>query len=257
MLSKTLMKKTIRDNVKLWAVMTGVLMVFMAICLGVMYSVSNGAFGPDAPTDGGIMTGGILNQYYSMFAVLLPMIYIFMTANKLLAAQVDKGSLSYVMANPIKRNQVSITQAVYLIGSIVAMFILITATGLVMIAATGLNVEIDSFLLLNLGAMLLTLTISGISYLASCVFNLSSKSLAFGAGIPVAFFLFSVLANFASFGVEALEYFKYFTINTLYNISDVIAHSTNMIWEFAILFVIMAICYAGGVLYFKKKDLPL
>jgi ABC-2 type transport system permease protein len=259
MFSKSLMKKTVKENFTLWAVMTGVLIAFLLISLGVMVSVSNGSFGGgNAPASGGdIMTGGIINQYYSMFAILIPMIYIFLTANKLIAAKVDKGSLSYVMANPIKRNQVSVTQAIYLISSIVAMFTLITVAGLILITATGLNIATGSFILLNVGAMLLLIAISGISYLASCIFNLSGRSLAVGAGIPIAFFLFSTLSSFSSFGVEALKYFKYFTINTLYNISDVLAHNTNMTWEFIVLFGIMAVCYAGGVLYFKKKDLPL
>ena len=269
MLSKSLMKKTVKDNFKLWAVMTGVLIGFLLICFGVMNAVTNGGFGPggaDGPgggmggmggSGGGLMTGGILTQFYSMFAPILSMIYVFMTANKLIAAQVDKGSLSYVMANPIKRNQVSITQAVYLIGSVVAMFTMITATGLIMTSAIGFEIEIGSFILLNLGAMLLLLATSGISFLASCVFNLSSKSLAIGAGVPIAFFLFSTISGLGEMGIEALKYLKYLTINTLFNMSDILSNSTNMIWQFAILFGIMALCYAGGVLVFKKKDLPL
>lgn len=252
MLSKSLMKKTIKDNWKFWATITAVLILFLTM----FFAMAN-SFGDrigDGP--GSVGVSGIITQYYSMFAIMLPMIYIVITGNKLIAAQVDKGSFGYVMANPVKRNQVSGTQAVFLIGSVVSMFALITLTGIILIAALGLEIAIGSFLLLNLGAVLLLLAISGISYLASCIFNRSSSSLAIGAGIPIAFFLFSMFSQFEG-QMDFMKVFKYLTINSLFNISNIMDGSANIIWQFLILAGITAACYVGGVLQFKKKDLPL
>lgn len=256
MISKNLLKKTTKDNYKFWLGITAGLALMLVLLMLAANSFSNGRGGGGAGESEGGVGGHILQQYYTMFAMLLPMIYIVMTGNKLIAAQVDKGSMACVMSKPIKRNEVSITQAAYLIGSIVAMFTFITITGLIMIAATGVDIEIGSFLLLNLGIICFHIAISGISFLASCIFNLSGKSLLLGAGLPVMFFIFNMLAGFSGLA-EIMELFKYLTINSFYNFSDIMAGSLNMIWQFLLLFGIGAGCYVGGVLYFKKKDLPL
>lgn len=256
MLSKALLKKTIKDNYKLWAVITGVLMLFMVIM-----TIAIGNFGNRMADEMGGATGSdlgnnMLAQYYSTFAILLLAIYVILTANKLIAAQVDKGSFSYVMANPVKRNQVSVTQMLYLIGSVILTFALLLVTGLIMTSATGIEITTGVFLLTNLGALLLVLAFAGISFLASCVFNRSGYSLAVGGGIPIAFFLFNMLAGFESLA-EFMKMFKYLSLNTLFNTENIIAYSTNMIWQFIILFVVAAGCFIGGAMYFKKKDLPL
>lgn len=256
MFSKSLFKKTVKDNWKFWLGITLGLAVMMVILLAVANNYINNP--PDRPDfdPSEFAMDNIFDQYYTMFAMMIPMIYIVMTGNKLIAAQIDKGSLAYLMSKPVKRNQVSLTQAIFFIGSIVAMFAVITVVGLAMIGILGIKVEIGSFLLLNLGIILFHLAISGISYLASCIFNFSSKSLLIGAGIPVMFFVFNMLAGFSEMA-SIMENFKYLTINSLYNVTDIMTYSTNMIWQFGILLAIAAVCYTTGVLYFKKKDLPL
>ena len=56
---------------------------------------------------------------------------------------------------------------------------------------------------------------------------------------------------------KLLSYCKYLTINSLYNPTDILAGSSNVIWQLGILGVIaLGLFIAGGVI-FKKKDLPL
>lgn len=128
------------------------------------------------------------------------------------------------------------------IFSIILMFAMITVTGVIVIEATGLDFEIGAFLILNLGITCLHLAISGIAYLASCIFNSSSRSMQFGAGLPVFFFVCNMLAIFSNYA-EIMEYFKYFTIFSFYNYSNIMAYSQNMIWQFPVLFGIAAVCY--------------
>lgn len=257
MLSKGLLKKTIKDNYKLWAILTAVLMLFM-IMMSVM-ATGNFRGGRDGEAGGGMnvmAADSIIGQYYSMFVIMLLAFYVVLTANKLIAAQVDKGSFSYVMANPVKRNQVSLTQMLYLIGSVALTFVILIITGLIMIAATGIGISIGTFLLLNLGAFLLVAAFAGIAFLASCVFNRSGHSLAVGGGITIAFFLFSMLAGFENFA-EFMKLFKYISLNTLFDTAKIIALDIGIIWRFLILAGVAAGCLAGGTVYFKKKDLPL
>lgn len=253
-ISWSLMKKTIKDNWKLWTLITAVLCFFIVMFISISVIAANR--GGEMGGGMGNASGQILEQFYTMFGVLLALIFVGITANKLIAAQVDKGSLSYVMVNPIKRNQVSITQGLFLATSVIAMFAMVTVAGLAAIGISGSEIAMDHFLLLNLGAILLMLATSGISFLASCIFNRSGASIALGIGIPVMFFLFTFLGQLESLS-DIMVVFKYLTINSLFNMESIAANSLDMIWQFLILFAIFAATYIGGIAYFKKKDLPL
>ncbi|MDR1565459.1 MAG: ABC transporter permease subunit [Oscillospiraceae bacterium] len=116
----------------------------------------------------------------------------------------------------------------------------------------GVDFSVKDYLLLNLGAFLLMFAIAGISFLFSCVFNLSKNSLMLGAGIPVAFFIFQIMSQVGS----SLENFKYLSLNTLFDPGTITGNGT--FWpQFAILAVLGVVLYTLGITVFKKKDLPL
>ncbi len=116
----------------------------------------------------------------------------------------------------------------------------------------GIDFEIKDYVMLNLGLYLLMFATSGVSFLFSCIFNLTKNYMAFGAGIPLAFFLFHMMANVSS----SLEVAKYFTINTLYN-TETILTGEGYTLEFIALFLIGIVLYGLGIKIFKEKDLPL
>ncbi len=116
----------------------------------------------------------------------------------------------------------------------------------------GIDFEIKDYLLLNFGLFLLMFATSGVSFLFSCIFNLSKNYMAFGAGIPLAFFLFDMMANVSS----SLEAAKYFSLNTLFN-TDNILSGDGYIIQFVILFIIGVLLYGASMKIFKEKDLPL
>ncbi|GHV04719.1 hypothetical protein FACS1894217_00450 [Clostridia bacterium] len=415
MFSGTIFKQTLRSNWKLWAVFTAIMAAMSALVIavydpkmiqGMMDMVKDMPGIADMMgdrMDGMTSLLGMLGQsFYGMQGVILAMIFVIMTANTLVASQVDRGSMAYLLSTPIKRTKVVRTQALYIISSVFCMFLVITAVGLatVQIAHHGLwgtdytkdvkaaadvldrdqedisgdltlilnneeafkagakargieedvytmylqlklskgeqtpaqpempadqlkemqskimagisaaaeeldieaadlatdmgkikesdkamtaavnasglpeamfvtvinqqlandeinldnGVEFDAgdYLLLNLGAFLLMFAIAGISFLFSCVFNLSKNSLMLGAGIPVAFFIFQIMSQVGS----SLENFKYLSLNTLFEPGTITGHGT--FWpQFTVLAVLGVVLYALGITVFKKKDLPL
>jgi len=112
--------------------------------------------------------------------------------------------------------------------------------------------DIGDYIWLNVGMFLLMFATAAISFFFSCLFNLSKHAIALGAGIPIAFYIFQTMAMVG----EDLEFFRYFTINTLYNPVDIAAGNPFVI-QFAILGVIGIVLYGLSVVVFKKKDLPL
>ncbi|MCL1964968.1 MAG: hypothetical protein FWF69_07905 [Firmicutes bacterium] len=463
MFSKTIFKQTLTQNWKLWAAFTGLTAIMSAVIIAVydpkmiqrMMDMVKDMPGiadmmGDRLNETTSLLGMLGESFYSMQGILLPLIFVIMTANTLVASQVDRGSMAYILSTPIQRTKVIRTQALYLITSILCMFLAVTLVGLgtvqiahnglwgqaytadvkaasdtlgvdkeaaandltlilnspdaikagarareidedvytaylnlklsekaygaaaevlgldihtvsadptlikndeaalkaaagvmglepmmygamlnqaiaqkdmateqakamqeklmagitaaaaqlnmepgdlatsmgkikgdskamhAMISASGLpegmvagilnqqlagdeisldngiNFKLGNYLLLNLGAFLLIFAIASISFLFSCVFNLTKNSLALGAGIPIACLIFQIMAKASG----SLDNFKYLSLNTLFDPRAITSGGT--FWpQFTALALLGAALYALGVTVFKEKDLPL
>lgn len=185
MFSKTIFKQTCKANFKLWLIITLITSVFCVILVAVFEpeTISNlTEMIKGTPLENILeeqtFLGMLAQTFYSIHGVILPIIFIIITANSLIASQVDRGSMAYLLSTPIKRSAVVGTQAVYLITSILVMLIIFTIVGLfsIHLFQGDIDVSITDFLLLNLGLFLLMFAISSISFLFSCIFNLSKNS---------------------------------------------------------------------------------
>ncbi|MDR3344388.1 MAG: hypothetical protein LBT21_02155 [Oscillospiraceae bacterium] len=462
MFSKPILKQTLKANYKLWLIFTGILCVMSVMTISVfdpkmmstmMEMLKDTPMAEMAGDKLDSMTTllGMLSQnFYGMLAVILPMIFIIIAANSLIAAQVDRGSMAYLLSTPTKRGAVVRTQAAFLISSVFCMFLVVTVVGLscvqlvhkglwgekftpdavavsrildldeaeigdnlslilkneealqagadarqidpdvylvylnqkmtikaydaaaaalgkdaeeitknpalllqspealaaaakvmgvpaeaygaqltaaieqqgamaaqsmelqnkmaagISAAAEVLDVEasdlvnsmgkikaskealtaaatasglpeenilgminsqlaadelayddgivfsVRDYLMLNLGAFLLMFAISGISFMFSCIFNLSKNSLALGAGLPIAFFVFQIMAQIS----DSLEGFKYLSLITLFDAGAVVSGGSFGV-QFAVLGAVGVVLYAIGMNAFCKKDLPL
>ncbi len=203
--------------------------------------------------------------FYKLAGLLLPIIYMIMASNNLISGQVDSGSMAYVLSTSTKRSTVVFTQAVYLIGSLLAMFSLTTVTGCVCLALISEEVELTygKLVLLNVGAFLVLLALSGLCFLTSCIFDRSKRSMAIGGGLSIFALVAAMLGLFGSpvipsvVRLDALNYFNYTTIISLFDVISIIDGTTAFIWKFAVLGVLGIIGYIVGSLRFIKKDLPL
>ena len=205
--------------------------------------------------------------FYKLAGLLLPIIYMIMASNNLIAGQVDSGSMAYVLSTSTKRNTVVFTQAVYLIGSLLAMFSLTTATGCVCLAIVAARTAVEltyaKLLLLNLGAFLVLLALSGLCFFTSCVFDRSKRSMAIGGGLSIFALVAAMLGLFGSpvipsvVRLSALNNFNYATVISLFDVVSIMEGTTVYLWKFAILAVAGIIGYLAGSKVFVKKDLPL
>lgn len=73
---------------------------------------------------------GSLESYYKMIAVLLGMVYVIITSTNLVADEVDSGSMAYTLSTPVKRSSVVITKMIYMIGSVILMFVIQAGVGI-------------------------------------------------------------------------------------------------------------------------------
>ncbi len=203
--------------------------------------------------------------FYKLAGLLLPIIYMIMASNNLISGQVDSGSMAYVLSTSTKRITVVFTQAVYLIGSLFAMFSLTTITGCVCLSMVTEDVELTygKLILLNVGAFLVLLALSGLCFFTSCVFDRSKRSMAIGGGLSIFALVAAMLGLFGSpvipsvVRLESLNYFNYTTIISLFDVVSIIDGTGTFIWKYIILGVCGILGYILGSLRFTKKDLPL
>ena len=203
--------------------------------------------------------------FYKLAGLLLPIIYMIMASNNLISGQVDSGSMAYVLSTSIKRKTVAFTQAVYLVGSLLAMFLLTTATGCVCLAIVGTDIGLTygKLLLLNLGAFLVLFALSGLNFFTSCYFDRSKRSMAIGGGLSIFALVAAMLGLFGSpvipkvVRLDSLNYFNYTTIISMFDIVSIMDGTTVFSWKFAILAALGLIGLIAGSLKFTKKDLPL
>lgn len=204
--------------------------------------------------------------FYKMAGLLLPIIYMIMASNNLIAGQVDSGSMAYILSTSTKRKQVTFTQGLFLAGSLFVMFFCTTITSCICLAIlnnSSLQLTYGKLILLNLGAFVTLFAMSGICFLASCWFDRSKKSMSIGGGLSMFFLVATMLGLFGSkvipsvVRLDALNYFNYVSIISLFDVISIISGGANFIWKLAILLVIGLAGYILGSIKFEKKDLPL
>jgi len=115
-----------------------------------------------------------------------------------------------------------------------------------------IDFSIADYINLNVGIFLLMFAIGGISFMFSCIFNLTKNSLAFGAGIPIAFLILEIMSQASA----DLENLRFLSLNTLFDPSAITSGGT-FIPQFIALAAIGAVLYVVGIKVFKEKDLPL
>lgn len=203
--------------------------------------------------------------FYKLAGLLLPIIYMIMVSNNLIAGQVDSGSMAYVLSTSTKRSTVVFTQALYLIGSLLAMFCLTTATGCICLTIVTEDIQLTygKLILLNVGAFLVLFALSGLCFFTSCLFDRSKRSMAIGGGLSIFALVAAMLGLFGSpvipsvVRLDTLNYFNYATIISFFDVISIMDGTNTFIIKFAILAVMGLVGYIVGSVRFTKKDLPL
>ena len=222
---------------------------------------------------------------YKIVGVLLPMIYVMVTANNLIVNQVNSGSMAYVLSTPTSRKKVIFTSYLFLFASLFVMYAAITGTALLSEAIAGLmriaaggerNMNALRTLLLCFSSFSALFAISGVCFGASTFFNKSRNAVAIGGGVCVICFICCIMGLFGNkvfvsvgIGVEAMNVFNYASLFTLIDTESVkefayavygnpdASMSFSWIWEVAVLWGIGIVFTVLGSIRFLKKDLPL
>lgn len=116
----------------------------------------------------------------------------------------------------------------------------------------ALEFDVETYLWLSLGLLLLILAMSSIAFFASTLFNRTGMALAIGGGIPFAFFLITMIQQL----MDSADGLEYVTITTLFD-TDAILAGGEFGWGLVALGIIALVLYTLSHIIFTKKDLPL
>lgn len=266
MINTTLLKRELKSNYKLFIMFAAVLAMYISVIIPMFDPEIGEALAefekamPEMMAAFGMSNSGttlieFINTYlFGFLFILFPMIFEIIIANKLIAKYVDSGSMAYLLATPNKRSRIAITQATFMILSIGFLILFITLVGIISseIYFPG-KLDINKYIIMNLGLYCLHLAISGLGFFASCISNDTKLSYSISAGVPIGFFIIKLLANMGG----RLENFKYFTIFSLFNTDKLIKGEIAGIVMIIILLIIGVLFYITGIVSFKKRDLPL
>ena len=266
MLNGTLYRREMKGSVRLLAILAAVIALYVAVIV-MMYDPAMMAMldsftrmMPQLMAAVGMTAGattllGFMSSYlYGFILLVFPMVFCILRANGLIAKYVDSGAMVALLAAPVKRRTVALTQIAALVSGIALLILWTTAVELVCAAVSfpG-SLDVPALLRLNGGLLCLHLFIGGVCFLASCACSDARYSIGFGAGIPALMVVLQMLANMGG----AAEKAKYFTFFTLFDPNGVIARENGAMAGIAALLIGAAALYALATAVFCRKDLPL
>ena len=266
-MNKALLVANLKGNWGVWLFVTLVLLIYISTSV-TMYDPTSiekmeamfkllpegmlKAFGFD--NLGSDLTGYLGHYLYGFIIVIFPIIYIVLTSNKLIAKHVDSGSMAYLLTTPNSRAKIAANQAFYLLISLAAL--LMVDVGILIALSVSMfpgMLDVGKFLALNLVTYLVLAVVCGISFLFSCLFNDTRRSLAFGGGIPVAFFVIKMVSEISS----DLDWLKYLTLYRIINIDKILVDGTYAVVSSLILIGAAAVLFLAAIRIFDRKSLAI
>ncbi|MEF9935136.1 MAG: ABC transporter permease subunit [Clostridium sp.] len=265
-MNMTLFKREIKSNYKMLLIFLAIVTMYSTMIVA-MFDPKLGesldmmaqsmpqlfsAFGMAKPAT--TLIGFISSYLYGFILIVIPLIFIIILCNKLIARYVDKGSMAYLIATPNKRRNIVVTQAAV---SMISIFCIVLYAALICITTGEImfpgEMDILKFILINIGLYGLLFFFGGVCFLSSCVFNDSRLSSGVGGGICVFFVLLQMISQVG----DKFEFLKYITPLTLFQPDKLALGEGSAIGMVSILYGTGLALYIIGIGVFTKKDLSL
>ena len=258
MINKTLYLREMKKSLKMLLIFAMILTMYVAIIISMydpkmMETLDNFyEIMPEIMSAVGMTAGA--NSLLGFILLVFPMVFAILRGNGLISKYTDSGAMAVLVASPVKRKSIVITQLSVLVSGV--LLLIGYATGLELVVANMQfpgELAAGELLKLNSGLLALQLFIAGICFLSSCLFSETKYSIAFGAGIPALMYILQMLANVG----EKAEKIKYLTFFTLFDANGIIAGEGGAFTGSILLLIGAVALFITSVFVFDKKDLCL
>jgi len=196
----------------------------------------------------------IAGYIYGFLVLLFPMVLSIIINHRIIGSLIDKGSMAFLLSTPNSRIRIAVTQALFSLFSITMLFLFSTIFSIIISGTMfpGL-LDIGTFILINIYALLMYYAIGGIGFLASCISTESKYSLGLGIGIPVGFLLLQMLGGVG----EKLSWIGNFSLYSLFDPNKLIEGEPFAFIGMALFLSIAIVLYGAGIAIFNKRDLSV
>lgn len=195
-------------------------------------------------------------EYYGLFFLFILGIFSVMTAIQLIAKLVDRGSMAYLLSTKVSRAQVAMTQVLVLITGLLIIITLNFAGGYIageILIDEQYAIGMWDFFQINLVGFLLFFAVGGYSLLISSLFNDEKKAFATAGALTFLFYALDMAGKI----VSDLDWLRNLTLFSLFEPGKIANGDVNVLAVSLILVSIGIVTYAGTVLIFQRRDLPL
>ncbi len=196
-----------------------------------------------------------MNIYlYGFLIQIVPLIFTIVVGNSLLMKYVDSGSLANLLSTGNSRLKIVFTQ---FISFVIGIILVVSSSAIIGGVSAQImfpdELSMKPYIILNIVTILLHLAIGSIVFCSACVFNDSKYYYAVGAGVPLTFYLITMLANMGG----KLEKLKYLSIFSLLPAQKIVSTNEGYGLEILALVAITVVLYGFGIVFFTKKDFSI
>jgi len=246
LLSKHILRQSMRNNWKLWLALVAIACIQAAAVAG---------FAGREITDPAKMLFLLGNAVFEGTLMVMIIVFSLTAGNGLVVREVDRGTMCFTLNTPITRRQIILSKALFFIAAIIVLTLVVGTITNIILVAVGKDGMFGRFWLMILNFLVWAFAISGICFCSSCWFNKNAYAMTVSTAFLVLFFITKTMSNIKNF-----EFLQYFSLNSLFDANGIANGTISTafaIISVVVLFAIGTVLYAVGINKFLKKDLPL
>lgn len=266
MINKTLYAREMKNSVKLLFILAAVMALYIGIII-YMYEPEMMALldsyvdaMPEMMAAVGMTAGAtdllgfMISYLYGFILLVFPMIFCILRADRLLARYTTSGAMSYLLAAPVSRRCIVVTQIAALTSGTLLLVLFATTLeiGVAEYFFPG-ELDIPDLLAVNVGLLCLQLFIASLCFFFSAACSDSKLSLGLSASISTLAFILQMLANTSDKAADL----KYATFFTLFDPAGLAAGDTSALLSSGALFLAAILCFILAGIVFCRKSLSI
>lgn len=194
-------------------------------------------------------------EFYSLLYLIIMGIYVIFVATKLIAHMVDNGSMAYLLATPVSRTKVAITQAAVLVSGVLIIGLVSTVGALLgvhwFVQHSGMNEM--CFVQMNIVGALLFCVVSGYCFLFSCLVRDERSALGLSALLTILFYGLHTIGDLST----KLNWMNYLSLFTVFDPQNLIHGHGHFVADSVSLAIATVVLFGVAIIGFRRRQLPL
>lgn len=191
-------------------------------------------------------------EYLNLFWIIIALFFIAGFAARIIAGEVEKGTIEVLLSRPISRLKTAFAQMLVFV-TILILLIGITLLGFWVPSLWASEIVIDWGPLINtmLVLFLFCLAIFGYSFFFSSFSSNKGRVLGFSATLTLVFYFM----NFVALYWEQISFLKYYTLFYYYRGVDLLKGAPIVFTDILVFIMVFLVFTAAGLIIYKKRDI--